>query len=105
VGTDAIRGLRDWQRLQATQQDQALKAGAKAWARLGELDAEIIKTRSALTAALADLQDAGVTADQAAAFLGVAPDELARVVTATKRRLPTASAIPPRAAAKAGPSS
>ena len=104
MGTDAIRGLRDWQRQQATQQDQALKAGAKAWARLGELDLEITKTRATLAAALTDLHDAGVTADQAAAFLGVAPDELARVVTTTKRRTPAGSAVPGRAGAKTEPS-
>ena len=105
MATDAVRGLRDWQRAQATQQDQALKAGAKALARLGDLDAEIDKSRATLATALADLVEAGVTADQAAAFLGVDPHELARVVGTAKRRAVTASPAARRVVAKSDSSS
>jgi hypothetical protein len=76
MGRDAVRDLRDWQRREATAQETALRKVAKAQQRLRQLDDHSVAARDSLATALEELAATGVTREQAAVFLGVAPASL-----------------------------
>lgn len=88
MGNDAVRDLRDWQRRQMGAQDRALRAAAKAHARLARLDEQRTDAADVLADAIEVLASTGISRDQAAAFLGVTPSQLGRRPVAITRRAP-----------------
>lgn len=85
MGTDALKALREWQRSQASEQDQAFRQAARALERLERLEQQRVEAQRSLAAGVASLDASGVGRDQAAALLGVAPDELGRLIASARR--------------------
>jgi hypothetical protein len=91
MGTDAMKALREWQRAQASEQDQAFRQAARALERLTRAETQRVDALGSLSAAVTLLEGAGVERDQVAALLGVAPEELNRLVTTARRSQPPAA--------------
>lgn len=91
MGSDAVKDLREWQRREASVQEKALRAAAKAQERLIQLDEQRAGAEAALADALAELATAGIAREQAAAFLGVALSSFPNR-SATGKRRPAADA-------------
>lgn len=86
MGSDAVKDLREWQRREASAQEKALRAAAKAQERLGQLDLQRKVAEVALAESLDELAVTGITREQAAAFLDVAPSSLPSRSGVSKRR-------------------
>lgn len=82
---DALKELREWQRQRAGEQDRAVRAAAKAWKRLDDLECEREATVGTVAAMVAELEATGVSRDQAAAFIGVTAERLGSVLAAARR--------------------
>ena len=78
MSVDAVRDLRDWQRREASVQERALRAAAKAHTRLRQLDDQRAVAVVELARAVDELVAAGISREQASAFLGLDASALAR---------------------------
>ena len=75
--SDAVRGLKSWQRDRARAQDTAMRRLVRARERLDTLDAQRCTTEQERDRAVAELVSAGLGLDEVAELLGVPADELA----------------------------
>ncbi len=89
--SEALKELREWQRAQASEQDKAFRLASRAMTRLAQLEGERVDAQSSLASAVTSLEASGVVRDQAAALLGVSPDELGRLLSAARRNQSPAS--------------